>query len=244
MSIRILNCGTIRPYFPRVESGVTCILVETNKGLVLVDTGMGINDYLHPKPVMRFFLAAMRSERDLSESAFHQIQRLGYKSSDLRHIVMTHLHFDHAGGLPDFPNANIHIYKPEYDHINKEGRTGWEYNPSQWAHKPNWVIHEPSGDHWYDFEGIQLKGFIPEIWLIPLTGHSSEHSAVAIKRDDGWILHGGDAVPFNMALDDVPQKLTKILLGPHIDRIRDFMKGHSEVQVIGSHMTLDFYKKE
>lgn len=107
MSSLILNCGTMRPYFPRVENGVTCDLFETNEGLVLVDTGMGINDYLHPKPLMRFFLAAMRSERDINETALYQIQRLGYKPSDIKHIVMTHLHFDHAGGLPDFPNANI-----------------------------------------------------------------------------------------------------------------------------------------
>ena len=241
MSIQILNCGTIRPYLPRVESGVTCILVETNKGLVLIDTGMGTNDYLRPKSTMRFFLAAMRSERDINETALYQIQQLGYKPSDIQHIVMTHLHFDHAGGLPDFPNAKVHIYKAEYDHIHKEGRAGWEYNPSHWAHKTNWVIHELSGDRWYDFEGIQLKGFLPEIWLIPLTGHSPGHSAVAIQKEDGWVLHAGDAVPFNMALDDVPQKLTKLLLGPHIDTIRDFIKEHPEVQVIGSHMTLDFY---
>ena len=43
MSIRILNCGTIRPYFPHVESGVSCLLVETNDGPVLVDTGFGVN---------------------------------------------------------------------------------------------------------------------------------------------------------------------------------------------------------
>jgi len=241
MSIRFLNCGSIRPYFPKVEGGITCILVETNDGLVLLDTGLGTNDYLHPGRLMRFFTGAMRSPRDVNETAVYQIQRLGYHPSDVRHIIMTHLHLDHAGGLPDFPHAKVHIYQPEHQHIYNN-RLSWEYVPAHWVHEPDWVVHQLSGESWYDFDAIQLESFTPEIWMVPLTGHTVGHSGVAIRTESGWVLHGGDAVPFNVAVDEVPEGISKMFIGPHVPKIRDFMKQHPEVQVIGAHMTLDFYE--
>jgi len=231
----------MHPYFPKVENGVTCILVQTSDGLVLVDTGLGTKDYLQPGKMMRFFLAAMRSPRDLNETAINQIQRLGYHSSNVRHIIMTHLHFDHAGGMSDFPHAKVHVYQPEYQHI-QNNRLGWEYNQAHWAHNPDWVVHQLSGERWYGFDAIHLKTFTPEIWMVPLVGHTAGHSAIAIRNETGWVLHGGDAVPFNMAVDEVPDRISKLLLGPHIPKIREFMKQHPEVQVVGAHMDLGFYK--
>jgi glyoxylase-like metal-dependent hydrolase (beta-lactamase superfamily II) len=241
MSIRILNCGSMHPYFPKVENGITCLLIESNEGLVLVDTGFGVNDFLHPGRLMRFFTAAMRSPRDVNETAIYQIRRLGYKPADVQNIIMTHLHLDHAGGLPDFPNAKVHVYEPEYQHV-ASGNAGWEYIKAHWAHKPDWVVHELSGERWFDFEAIHLKAFIPEIWLVPLVGHTPGHSGVAVRTKSGWILHGGDAVPFNMAVNEVPDRISKLLIGPHVPTIREFMRQHPEIQIVGAHMALDFYE--
>ena len=241
MTIRFLNCGTMRPYFPAVKNGVTCFLVETNQGPILVDTGFGTRDYLAPNRFMRFFLTMMRSERNVNETAFYQVQRLGYGPEDVRHILQTHLHLDHAGGLVDFPHAQVHVLKAEYDHVLSHG--SWEYHPEHWAHKPNWVIHETEGEKWYDFDAIRLESFEPEIWLVPLTGHTPGHMAVAIRQDQGWVMHGGDAVPFDMKVDEVPEWLTNKLLGPHLARIREFMKAHPEVKIVGSHMSWDFYER-
>ena len=239
MSIRFLNCLSIRPYFPRVVGGVTVLLVETNQGPVLVDSGIGTRDY-QARGLMRLFLKGLRSRFDLNETAFYQVQRLGFKPEDVRHIIQTHLHLDHAGGLPDFPHAKVHLYKLEYDHIMH--RPGWEFYPGHWAHGPNWVIHELKGGQWYDFDAIHLESIVPEIWLVPLTGHTPGHTAVAVKREQGWVLYGSDALPFNVLVDEVPDRISKIFNGPHIPRIRGFMKSHPEVQVVGAHMSLDFYE--
>jgi hypothetical protein len=56
-------------------------------------------------------------------------------------------------------------------------------------------------------------------------------------------MHAGDAVPFNVAVDEVPDRISRLLIGPHVPRIREFMKSHHEVQVVSAHMALDFYKK-
>ena len=231
----------MRPYFPRVENGVTCLLIETNQGPVLVDTGFGTQDYLHPGKRMNFFLKMMRSERDVNETALYQLQRFGYKREDVKHIIQTHLHLDHAGGLPDFPNAQVHLYKPEHDHILSH--RSWEYIPDHWKHNPHWVLHELANDKWFEFEAIKLEGFEPEIWLVPLTGHTTGHMAVAVKQDQAWVMHGGDAVPFNAMMEGPPDWLSKILLGPHIPRIRKFIETNPQVKLAGSHMVLDFYNK-
>ena len=230
----------MRPYFPSVENGITCLLVETNQGPVLVDTGFGVGDYSSPGKRMQFFTRMMRSPQDVNETALYQTQRLGYQPSDVHHIVMTHMHLDHAGGLPDFPRAKIHLYQPEYEYV-LGGKTNIFFIEEHWAHGPNWIPHKVTGEKWYDFDAIQLEGFEPELWLVPLVGHTPGHCGVAIRLGDGWIFHGGDAVPFNMSVDDAPDWLSKLLIGPHVPRIREFMKMHPEVQVVGSHMSLDFY---
>lgn len=207
MTIHYLNCGTMRPYFPRLENGVTCLVIETNQGPVLVDTGFGRRDYLAAARSMKIFLGLMRAPRDVNETAYHQVQRLGYKPEDVRHILQTHLHLDHAGGLPDFPHAQVHVLKAEYEHIH--AHTSWEYHPLHWAHRPHWVCHESTGERWYGFDAIRLIDFEPEIWLVPLTGHAPGHTAVAVKRDRGWVLHGGDAVPFDMKVDEVSEWISK-----------------------------------
>ena len=241
MSIRFLNCGTIRPYFPKVEGGVTCLLVETNQGPVLVDTGLGIGDLTSPGRLMRFYTAMMRSRRDVNETAYHQVQQLGYQPSGIRHIVMTHLHLDHAGGLPDFPDAKVHLYRPEYEYVIS-GKTSWEYIPAHWQHGPKWEPRAIQGEKWYDFDAIRLTGFEPEIWLVPLVGHSPGHAGVAVGDGDGWVFHAGDAMPFDMKMDEAPDWLSRLLIGPHVPRIREFIKATPEVHVVGSHMSLAFYQ--
>jgi glyoxylase-like metal-dependent hydrolase (beta-lactamase superfamily II) len=190
---------------------------------------------------MKFFLTMMRSKRHLGDTAVYQVQRLGYKPENVKHIIQMHLHLDHAGGLADFPHAQVHVLKTGHDHglSNKSG----EYHPEHWAHEPNWVLHKLNREKWYDFDAIQLEGFEPEMWLVPLTGHTPGHMAVAIKQDSTWVMHGGDAVLFDMKVDDVNEWITKKMLGPHLPRIREFMKAHPEVKIVGSHMSPGFYEK-
>lgn len=54
MTIHILNCVTMNPWWPRWHLGGVCLLVETDDGPVLVDTGLGLHDYAHPSRLVRF----------------------------------------------------------------------------------------------------------------------------------------------------------------------------------------------
>jgi hypothetical protein len=94
----------------------------------------------------------------------------GIQTEDVKHIIQTHLHLDHAGGLLDFPHAHIHVLKAEHEHAMSH--KSWEYHPEHWEHRPHRVLHETKEEKWYEFDALKLKGFEPEIWLAPLTGHT------------------------------------------------------------------------
>jgi len=56
VTIHFLNCFTCNARVPtKWRSGALCLLVETNDGLLLVDTGPGTDDYVHKTPIVRVF---------------------------------------------------------------------------------------------------------------------------------------------------------------------------------------------
>jgi glyoxylase-like metal-dependent hydrolase (beta-lactamase superfamily II) len=130
-------------------------------------------------------------------TAVRQIQKLGYDVRDVRHIVLTHLDFDHAGGLDDFPHATVHMLALERDHA--VARRTWldrqRFRPQQWSTRPKWRVYSATeGEAWFGFDRVSaLDGVPPEIALVPLIGHTHGHAGVAIRGSDTWLLQAGDA---------------------------------------------------
>jgi glyoxylase-like metal-dependent hydrolase (beta-lactamase superfamily II) len=218
MRVHHLNCISSCPLGGRLMDDRTesvvrrgqlvnhCLLVETDAGLVLVDTGFGMQDVLHPETrLSRFFLTLMKPEFRIELTALRQIERLGFDPRDVRHIVLTHLDFDHAGGLDDFPQASVHLLEAERDSAVQ--RRTWldrqRYRPQQWSTLLNWRVYPTSqGQDWFGFErAVDLEGLPPEIVLIPLVGHTFGHAGVAVRRGDGWLLQCGDAYFFHAEMD-------------------------------------------
>lgn len=172
-----------------------CLLIETNQGLVLVDTGFGSVDIQNPKHLGRAFLALTNPTLKPSETAIEQVKALGFTPEDVTHIIPTHLDLDHAGGLADFPNATVHIHENEYQaamnpRLNERAR----YRRLHFKHQPKWQRHVEGGDKWFGFDSIQaIEGLGADIALIPLHGHTRGHCGVAVKTDTGWLIHAGDA---------------------------------------------------
>ena len=114
MRIHHLSCGTMCPFGGRLWDGRSpvlgaaeivchCLLIETELGLVLVDTGFGMRDVAQPQRLSALFRIANRVRLRESDTALRQLEDLGFTAADVRHIVLTHLDFDHAGGIEDFP---------------------------------------------------------------------------------------------------------------------------------------------
>jgi glyoxylase-like metal-dependent hydrolase (beta-lactamase superfamily II) len=216
MKIHYLSCGTDCPFGGALFDGfskgplgrIPCAaqLIETDQGLVLVDTGYGTQDVRHPHPrLSRFFHALLNIRFRMEDTAIHQIRALGYSPSDVRHIVLTHLDFDHAGGIEDFPNARVHVLDVERQTAERQ-RRGFiarrRYRPAQWDDVRDWQTYEGQGERWFGFDGVQqLEGLAPELLLVPMPGHTWGHAGVAVQTGSGWVLNAGDAYFYRRELD-------------------------------------------
>jgi glyoxylase-like metal-dependent hydrolase (beta-lactamase superfamily II) len=251
MAIIHLNCGTLRPLFTNLMAVTCCLVVETDDGVMLVDTGFGTFDYKSPSLRMRLFLPLVGSPRDLEETAVHQIVRLGFAREDIRHIVLTHLHLDHAGGLRDFPDANVHVHRRELEAANNPKKPmDAGYDKVQWSHGPRWQLHEAATESWFGFDAIPiLPGLEPNVMLLPLPGHTRGHCGVAIGNESGWLLHCGDAVSAyhrdadphqddasEQWMNFLPEGYIRYVSGEHFPRLRQLVLEHgSEIDLVSAH---------
>jgi glyoxylase-like metal-dependent hydrolase (beta-lactamase superfamily II) len=217
--IHHLNCGTLRPFGGRLINGdrlpfqtarmvCHCLLIETERGLVLVDTGFGLDDIAEQRQsLVRAFLLPpprgdgaetgklerarrrhthllIRARLDPDETAERQVARLGYSAADVADIVLTHLDLDHAGGLRDFPAARVHVHEAEHRAAMSAPtwRERFRYWTQQWSHGPDWVTYgSAGGQRWFGFEAVRELEDLPQIALVPLPGHTRGHAGVAVR---------------------------------------------------------------
>jgi glyoxylase-like metal-dependent hydrolase (beta-lactamase superfamily II) len=199
MKVHHLNCGTMS-----LGTVDHCLLVETtDSGLVLVDTGFGLNCVRCPT-LLGWSRRVIRPVLRETETAIRQIEELGYDPADVRHILLTHLDYEHTGGLADFPWATVHVHGPEYRAgIQPTMIERIRYRTDQLcAHGVKWAVNEvDGGEKWFGFEAVRdLPGIPSEILTVPLYGHSRGHVGVAVDTGKGWLLHAGDAYTFSSAI--------------------------------------------
>lgn len=276
MRVHHLNCATDCPLGGAIFDGRSagplglivghCLLIETDAhGLVLVDTGYGLKDVHHPHEpparIPRFFRGLLNIRLREEETAVRQIEALGFRREDVRHIVLTHLDFDHAGGIEDFPNAAVHLMADEYAAASgpKHGFIPNErYRPRQWDAVTDWRTYKVSrgGEGWFGFDSVRdLDGLPPEILLVPLPGHTWGHAGVAIRCEDGrWLLHAGDAYFYRGEVRSERRRCTpglrayQAMMETHREqrlanqeRVRRLSVDHrAEVQVICAHDPAEF----
>ncbi len=244
MNIHFLNCFTCNARVPsELRSGALCLLIETRQGLVLMDTGLGQDDYVHRSAILRLFQLITIVPLDPQEAAVRQVARLGYQVDDVRHIILTHMHFDHCGGLPDFPHAKVHVHRREYEAFTGPLHrwTDVAYVRRHIAHRPDFMLYESTGQKWFDFDAIRLP-FDPEMWLIPLFGHTGGHCGVAVQTGQGWLFHVADAAAIDSPVEP-PDWLVRLVLGVQAPRLLEFHACHPEIHMTTGHMQLDFFDR-
>ena len=179
------------------------IYFEIEGKKIMIEAGVGSNK-LNPK--QKENLGCTREGR-LEES----LQKLGVDPDEIDFILLTHMHFDHAGGLTKeengsfyaaFKRAQIFVSVQEWEEMN---------NPTLRSQHSYWEINR---------RGIekQVRTFkerveiVPGVSMVRSGGHSHGHSIVAIERKGESLLHMGDLMPTHThanplwvaAFDDYP----------------------------------------
>ncbi len=173
-------------------------LIEHPEGLILIDTGESaqaatdLHNYMACDPGSRwFFQRNLRFALTPDEEISAQLSKLGKQPDDVRWIVQTHLHSDHAGGLRAFPNAQIVVARSE---VQGHQRCALGGVPCLWPQPftPQLVdyAHPPVGP----FSASQRLTSDGAVVLVPTPGHSYGHQSVLLRADGCTYCFAGDVV--------------------------------------------------
>lgn len=178
---------------PRLPIG--CWLIEHPEGLIVVDTGEsshandpGYQPWWHP--FMRF---CERRWVQPQEEVGPRLKAMGFDPKDVRWVVMTHMHGDHAGGIGHFPDSEILLSQPEaHAALAKTGPLTGYLN----MHYPTWlkpkIVNFGDGP-WESFESSTALTSDGKVHIVPTPGHTLGHMSVVVETDKHCVLIAGDA---------------------------------------------------
>lgn len=243
--IHHLNCGNLHaPPSPR--ACCHCLLIDDDNSLTLIDTGIGLLDIQEPeKRIGSEMIDIAGFQFEESDTAARQIESLGFSTSDVTDIILTHGDPDHTGGLADFPNAIVHISQEEHLQLESGNQ---RYRPIQFNHNPNWKTYPASNQLWFGLEArpVELEGNT-EVLLIPLFGHTLGHCGVAVRVGEKWLLHVGDAYYLRVELDSDDDPVSQLamiradenqLRIESLEKLRNlYDKRSNEISMFGYHDT-------
>ncbi len=204
-SVRIKTAQLVRAPFSAVRIltsrdwtaplPIYCWLIEHPEGPILVDTGQChaacTQGYL-PRwhPYYRYAVAfQIAPEDDIGPS----LARLGLSPADLRLVIVTHLHTDHAGGLDTFAKNEVFVSEAEWRHAQ-----GWVgrvrgFLPAQWPKNfaPR-LLDFPSSPYG-PFAGALPVTKARDVVIVPTPGHTPGHISVIVTIGGLRYFLAGDA---------------------------------------------------
>jgi N-acyl homoserine lactone hydrolase len=169
--------------------------IEHPEGVIVVDTGEtarvsepGYFPRWHP--LLRF---AVREQVAPEQEIGPQLEQLGIRPSDVRRVVMTHLHTDHAGGLHHFPNSEILVSRAELAYASGLLGRVRGYPNRRWpASFDPTTIDLPSVPFGPFPASLRLTE-AGDVTLVPTPGHTPGQVAVVIEEGDHSVFLAGDS---------------------------------------------------
>lgn len=174
---------------------VNAFLIEHPQGLCLVDAGQcaaaarpGYLPRWHP------FVRILRFELGPEDEVAAQIRGLGYTASDIRWVVLTHLHPDHVGGLAPFTSSTVIVSAREWQRASGLGGRLLGYVPQQWPREITPQLVRIDGRPVGPFAASLDLVDDGSVRLVPLPGHTPGQIGVLVTGEHGGALAGGDLV--------------------------------------------------
>ena len=203
--LRALGLGVPREQWVTVP--VPCFLIEhPTAGLVLVDTGLHPSVAVEPAQNLGRLLSRWIGEVDFApeRSAAAQLRARGLDPAKVGTVVMTHLHFDHASAMAEFPNAVFVFDELEWEAATAPRSVLRGYVQGQFDHGFDYRT--------LDFDSEEVSSFASfgrsldlfgdgSIRLLATPGHSRGHVSVALRLRGREALICGDAAYTQGTLD-------------------------------------------
>jgi glyoxylase-like metal-dependent hydrolase (beta-lactamase superfamily II) len=186
----------------RIPLQTNCLLLERDGVRVLIETGYGDKWTEKERSIY-----AMEPRCILNALAEH-----GVEPGSIDHVALTHLHFDHAGGLtrlcedgkvvPNFPHAQVHVQRQEWDDaLSNRSTMRGTYLRTHLDPIADCVICHDGEDE-----------LLPGLRVMPMPGHTWGQQAICFDDAEGTVCFPGDVLPtrnhvglaFSMGYDMLP----------------------------------------
>jgi len=184
-----------------VKLPIPFYVIRHPEGIVLFDSGLGqnIREQIHGWWVHRLFQLLLPYRFRKEEAAVNQLKKMGIEPGAVRYLIVSHAHFDHVGGLQDFPDAAVVISRAEWEHANvgrwKARFRGVMTEQLAGIESRLWIIDYQPGTRREPFYGsFDLFGD-GSLILVPTPGHTPGHQSLLVTLGSGQkIFLTGDAV--------------------------------------------------
>ena len=176
-----------------VNLPITSWLIEHPDGLVLFDTGMHPDlqtDVERLGANLKFLQLDYHEGEDVGSRLDHR----GVRASDIDRVVLSHLHFDHAGGCQQLPEARLVVNRAEWAAGSDRALIdGGVYDPIDYDHGHD--VEEVEDGHDLFGDG--------RLVCVATPGHTPGHQALRVELDSGPVVLTGDCVYFRRMLDEM-----------------------------------------
>ncbi|MGH8013745.1 MAG: N-acyl homoserine lactonase family protein [Candidatus Binataceae bacterium] len=196
-----------------IDIPIPSFLIEHPKGLVLFDTGCNpevINNAEAYWGRATKFLRNIRFNRD--QVVDQQVKLHGYKPTDVKFVVVSHLHLDHSGGLALFPNAQFLVM---------EGELPYAYWPKRQARNA-FILNDllpTRGFDWKELPGDTDIFGDGSLKMLKTAGHTPGECSLQVRLKSGGVILTGDTIHVRPQLEtlaamdsdfDIPQASASI----------------------------------